>query len=65
MSSVHHRVRGNFISALRDLVPAMAVEPHQPAATKHPERPAKALAKPPPKRRHKRHINDHLADKPR
>ena len=63
MSSVGRDVRGRFINALQELVPALGVQPLQIAAAEHPERSAKGLAKPLPKRRGKRHINHHLAGK--
>ena len=45
MTSVSHDAKGRFISALRDLVPALAISPHQVAAVTHPERPTKAIPK--------------------
>ena len=65
MSSVNRHVRGNFINALQELMPALVIKPHQIAAAKHPARSTKKTVtkRSQSDRTQNRHINDVLSGK--
>ena len=66
MTYINRRLGGDYISAVQELIPVQAIQPHQIAAATHPEKHTKTLARRSMLTRQalERRVNEQLSERP-